>query len=204
MVETAKSARIFTSAFTWFLWRTVPTSRKAKPECIAKTRIAPMRMKNTSAPAPETAPADSIGSMKVSPFLATTHPPGFSFALSGCSRRALYLPGEPRPDYSAKCTINMHATRLHFVEGREIKDLAEETESSGRDRQVFCLAIDPYPEANGLIVMQNVRAPASAAMYRHARLHKKEPAEGICGLKPCRERPEEAARGSQPWERSGP
>jgi|GEM_PF-5201941 hypothetical protein len=35
------------------------------------------------------------------------------------------------------------------------------------------------------------------------RLHKKEPAEGICGLKSYRERPEVVARGSQPWERSG-
>jgi len=55
----------------------------------------------------------------------------------------------------------MHATRLHFVEAREIKDLAEEMESREWDRQVFCLAIDPYPEANGLIVMQSIRAPAS-------------------------------------------
>src|SRR5688572_22766810 len=41
---------IFTSALTWFLWRTVPTSRKAKPPCIAKTRIAPRSTKKTSSP----------------------------------------------------------------------------------------------------------------------------------------------------------
>ena len=39
MVETAKSTRIFTSALTWFFLRTVPSSRKAKPACIASTMI---------------------------------------------------------------------------------------------------------------------------------------------------------------------
>ena len=42
---------IFTSALTWFFSRTVPTSRKAKPACMASTMMAPMRMKKTSLPA---------------------------------------------------------------------------------------------------------------------------------------------------------
>ena len=50
MVETAKSTKIFTSALTWFLWRTVPVSRNAKPPCIANTRIAPISRKKTSGP----------------------------------------------------------------------------------------------------------------------------------------------------------
>src|SRR4030065_749344 len=50
MVETLKSTRIFMSAFTWFFLRTVPTSRNAKPACMASTRIAPMSIKNTSEP----------------------------------------------------------------------------------------------------------------------------------------------------------
>ena len=41
---------IFTIAFTWFLPRTVPTSRKAKPPCIENTRIAPSNRKKTSSP----------------------------------------------------------------------------------------------------------------------------------------------------------
>src|SRR4030066_26823 len=49
-VETLKSTRIFMSAFTWFFLRTVPTSRNAKPACMASTRIAPMSIKNTSEP----------------------------------------------------------------------------------------------------------------------------------------------------------
>src|SRR6185437_2350390 len=48
-VETEKSTRIFMIAFTWFLRRTVPSSRKAKPACIASTITAPSRMKRTSA-----------------------------------------------------------------------------------------------------------------------------------------------------------
>src|SRR6186713_926185 len=48
MVDTEKSTRIFISAFTWFLRRTVPSSRNAKPACIARTRIAPSRMNRTS------------------------------------------------------------------------------------------------------------------------------------------------------------
>src|SRR3990167_8355053 len=49
-VETAKSARILTSAFTWFFLRTVPSSRKAKPACIASTMIAPSSTNKTSLP----------------------------------------------------------------------------------------------------------------------------------------------------------
>src|SRR6185437_8998802 len=49
IVETEKSTRIFISAFTWFLRRTVPSSRKAKPACIASTITAPSRMNRTSA-----------------------------------------------------------------------------------------------------------------------------------------------------------
>ncbi|WP_239988710.1 hypothetical protein [Paramagnetospirillum kuznetsovii] len=41
---------IFTKALTWFFFRTVPTSRKANPECMAKTITAPKRMKSTSTP----------------------------------------------------------------------------------------------------------------------------------------------------------
>ena len=43
-VDTEKSTRIFTSALTWFFLRTVPSSRKAKPECMARTMMAPSRM----------------------------------------------------------------------------------------------------------------------------------------------------------------
>src|SRR3982751_1891698 len=48
MVDTEKSTRIFIRALTWFLRRTVPSSRNAKPACIARTRIAPSRMNRTS------------------------------------------------------------------------------------------------------------------------------------------------------------
>jgi hypothetical protein len=48
-VDIAKSTRIFTSALTWFFLRTVPSSRKAKPACMASTMIAPSRMNRTSA-----------------------------------------------------------------------------------------------------------------------------------------------------------
>ena len=40
----SKSDIIFTKALTWFLWRTVPTSRKAKPACMASTIMAPSKM----------------------------------------------------------------------------------------------------------------------------------------------------------------
>ena len=50
-VETAKSTRILTSALTWFFVRTVPSSRNAKPACIASTMIAPSRMNSASPPA---------------------------------------------------------------------------------------------------------------------------------------------------------
>jgi hypothetical protein len=49
-VDTAKSTRILTSAFTWFFLRTVPSSRNANPECIASTMIAPSRMNSVSVP----------------------------------------------------------------------------------------------------------------------------------------------------------
>src|SRR5512134_2467674 len=39
---------IFTSAFTWFFLRTVPSSRNAKPACIASTITAPRRMNSVS------------------------------------------------------------------------------------------------------------------------------------------------------------
>ncbi len=42
----AKSLRIFDKALTWFFCRTVPTSRKAKPACMANTMTAPIRMNN--------------------------------------------------------------------------------------------------------------------------------------------------------------
>ena len=46
----AKSTRILHSALTWFLWRTVPASRKAKPPCMANTSTAPTSRNSTSAP----------------------------------------------------------------------------------------------------------------------------------------------------------
>src|SRR5689334_23631222 len=61
-VDTAKSTRIFMRAFTWFLRRTVPSSRNAKPACMARTMIAPSRMKRTSEDV-------FSGSMRPSPFL---------------------------------------------------------------------------------------------------------------------------------------
>src|SRR3954468_23046453 len=48
--EMEKSLRIFTSALTWFFLRTVPSSRKAKPACMARTMIPPSRMNKASAP----------------------------------------------------------------------------------------------------------------------------------------------------------
>ncbi len=48
IVETLKSTRIFTSALTWLLRRTVPSSRKANPACIASTMMAPSRMNSVS------------------------------------------------------------------------------------------------------------------------------------------------------------
>jgi hypothetical protein len=50
MVDTAKSTRIFTNALTWFFLRTVPSSKKAKPACIASTMMAPSRMNKASVP----------------------------------------------------------------------------------------------------------------------------------------------------------
>ena len=50
MVDTAKSTRILTNALTWFFLRTVPSSRNAKPACMASTMIAPSRMKSASPP----------------------------------------------------------------------------------------------------------------------------------------------------------
>src|SRR5262245_7034424 len=47
-VEMQKSVKILISALTWFLRRTVPTSRKAKPACIAVTITAPIIRKKTS------------------------------------------------------------------------------------------------------------------------------------------------------------
>src|SRR5512144_1701225 len=49
-VETLKSTMIFTSALTWFLRRTVPSSRNANPPCIASTMTAPIRMNSVSLP----------------------------------------------------------------------------------------------------------------------------------------------------------
>ncbi len=49
-VETAKSAMILESALTWFFRRTVPTSRKAKPACMASTMTAPAKMNMVLAP----------------------------------------------------------------------------------------------------------------------------------------------------------
>src|SRR6185503_19535629 len=48
MVDTLKSTRILTRAFTWFFCRTVPSSRNANPACIARTITAPSRMNRTS------------------------------------------------------------------------------------------------------------------------------------------------------------
>src|SRR5512144_2410340 len=48
MVDTDQSVSILTNAFTWFFLRTVPTSRKAKPACMAKTMTAPSMRKRTS------------------------------------------------------------------------------------------------------------------------------------------------------------
>jgi len=39
-----------TSALTWFLRRTVPSSRNAKPACMASTMTAPRRRNRVSAP----------------------------------------------------------------------------------------------------------------------------------------------------------
>src|SRR5512138_1602531 len=50
MVETEKSVRILTSALTWFFLRTVPSSRKANPACIASTMMPPSNTNNTSLP----------------------------------------------------------------------------------------------------------------------------------------------------------
>ena len=50
MVETAKSTKILTKAFTWFFLRTVPNSRKAKPACIARTMMAPSKINKASLP----------------------------------------------------------------------------------------------------------------------------------------------------------
>jgi hypothetical protein len=49
MVDTAKSTMILTRAFTWFFLRTVPSSRKAKPACMARIMMAPSRTNRTSA-----------------------------------------------------------------------------------------------------------------------------------------------------------
>ena len=48
MVDTDQSVRILTKAFTWFFFRTEPTSRKANPACMAKTMTAPSMRKSTS------------------------------------------------------------------------------------------------------------------------------------------------------------
>src|SRR5450830_119758 len=49
MVDTAKSTRILTRALTWFFLRTVPSSRNAKPACIASTMMPPSRTNSASA-----------------------------------------------------------------------------------------------------------------------------------------------------------
>src|SRR5581483_444122 len=70
MVEMAKSTRILQSALTWFLWRTVPASRKAKPPCMANTSTAPTSRNSTSAPLCSPATAFWISGMPPSPGLA--------------------------------------------------------------------------------------------------------------------------------------
>src|SRR3569832_567452 len=55
---------IFTSAFTWFFLRTVPTSRKAKPACMASTITAPIRTKRTSPPLFMSFPLNQNGGTK--------------------------------------------------------------------------------------------------------------------------------------------
>src|SRR3569623_1578219 len=55
---------LFTSAFTWFFLRTVPTSRKAKPACMASTITAPIRTKRTSPPLFMSFPLNQIGGTK--------------------------------------------------------------------------------------------------------------------------------------------
>ena len=42
--------QIFINALTWFLRRTVPSSRNAKPACIARTRIAPSVAQRATSP----------------------------------------------------------------------------------------------------------------------------------------------------------
>ncbi len=49
-VDTAKSVMIFDRALTWFFRRTVPTSRKAKPACMASTITAPIRRNSVLEP----------------------------------------------------------------------------------------------------------------------------------------------------------
>ena len=48
MVDTQKSPKILPNALTWFLARTVPNSKKAKPACIAKIITEPNNRNNTS------------------------------------------------------------------------------------------------------------------------------------------------------------
>ena len=79
-VETAKSTRIFTSALTWFFLRTVPSSRNAKPACIASTMIAPSRMNSASAPC-------LIGSIDSSPRLTGLGWRGFCTELKPWPKR---------------------------------------------------------------------------------------------------------------------
>src|SRR6188474_1245829 len=74
-VEMAKSTRIFISAFTWFFLRTVPSSRNAKPACIARTMIAPSRMNRTSEPCFSASISSSMGEMLVvGAFLGESQP----------------------------------------------------------------------------------------------------------------------------------
>src|SRR4030042_6188232 len=50
VVETEKSVRILTRALTWFFLRTVQSSRKANPACMASTMMPPSKTNNTSLP----------------------------------------------------------------------------------------------------------------------------------------------------------
>src|SRR5574340_1024478 len=50
MVDTEKSVRILTSALIWFFLRTVLSSRKANPACMASTMMPPSNTNNTSLP----------------------------------------------------------------------------------------------------------------------------------------------------------
>jgi hypothetical protein len=64
-VETEKSTRILTSALTWFFLRTVPSSRKAKPACMASTMMPPSRMNSASEPCFSASISSSLDEMLV-------------------------------------------------------------------------------------------------------------------------------------------